>query len=92
MYVCVALAVAFCFYLLFFALAAPLTLARTYLSLVYPAFYAVFSMFFILSPPPHPHCTPGIFPGMQCGGEGVPGRREPDTEPSGVVGGRGKPL
>ena len=43
----------------------PLTLARTYLPLVYPtsvaAYVHVIYAFSIFSPPSPPHCTPGIF-------------------------------
>ena len=49
-------------------------------------------MFFIPALPSTLHPSPGIF-AQGCSVEGgVPGRREPDTEPSGVVGGCGRPL
>ena len=47
-------------------------------------------MFFLVFPRSPLHTAPLEFQGCSVEGE-VPGRREPDTEPSGVVGGCGKP-
>ena len=75
------------------ALAPPLTLTRTYLPLAYPTSVAAYAhviyvfIFPALSSTLHSWI---FFQGCSVEG-GVPGRREPDTEPSGVVGGCGKP-
>ena len=56
------------------------------------ALYIFFCFCFLFSvSPPSPHCIPGITSRNAVRSGGVPGRREPDTEPSGIVGGCGKP-
>ena len=56
------------------------------------ALYIFFAFVFCsLSPPRLRTASLESLPGMRCGDGGVPGRREPDTEPSGIVGGCGKP-
>ena len=74
-----------------------LTLARTYLPLVYPASVAAYVnvnvtyVFFIFVPallstlhPWNAHCTPGMFPGMQCGGGGSLVGENPTRSPPAV--------
>ena len=74
----------------------PLTLARTYLPLVLSTLLCcrlgMSILFYVLIfPRPPLHTAPlEFFQGCSAKG-GVSGRREPDTEPSGVVGGCGKP-